>query len=1243
MEQEPSPRGLLFRALNSELHGLHSAPVLRNLSNPAPVRQSRPLPPRSRGFSLVVSLFLMVVMTLIATGLLSLSSIALRSASRASDQEIAKANARLALMIAIGELQTALGPDQRVSAPGAILESGSRSVANPQWVGVWSTRKSDGSSFWTRDDLGGGLQDLRVRENWDREKEALSYLVSGNEGGRTAGRNLIGPFEDRSDDGTWVEVVGPGTLGSAADLDRKRVSVPKVEMNEGGRPSGSYGYWVGDLGVRANVAVQDGWKGKAGGEAEAYSVMASQQVSPQVMDAGSGGRWDEGKTERGKLASISQIDLAVGKEWKNELWQDVTTWSQGVLCDVREGGLKKNLSIYLDSTSGGGGPAGSIADSDRLVGPRNAGHAAVLGQDWGSSRFKNTAPTFAMLRDLVRQSPSLDAKRVAVRLPQATTQSGDLAAGRSAFANNAPTLLKGKSAADLQPILVEASAFSLYSTFRNPVGSLRAYSLRKHFWPRVVLWNPYNVPLELPPSVVMIQINGRSTLRVQAQSLTGSQGTLIVQFLEGGRAARQIPPGTAFKDSDLFRDPYAGMWYFSLPAETIEPGGCYVYTTAAARPYSGADVMGNRLSSSVVPDPSRNLHINYSTYVSATNTFEGGSDFLYQSYTHNLVSGEKNQVDDSRAIWKSAEGVSSLSVTGFDTLPQIQAVSCSPQFGAGREPNVVWSVNNSVPIPYYGTTEYTITAIPDTRSREGYRLRWFDEPVSNLLAAARTTGEAAFEEALLANWNPRAAYSIRSPWENLAGDPGDGLASGPWFYGAYTKDLYDNEVGWAAQMPRFSNGKARGNPFGPPQEGRDRMILFEVPRAETGVVSLAQFQHAKLTDHVWHPSYAIGNSLADPRLGIDGLTGTAPKLGSETMGGWNASAIGWASDADRSANSDEWARFGRFLLQDLPENDSVVYDLSYEVNHSLWDEFFLSGGGKDRLSAMVENGEPLPNGRLKRRVGASLDDLVDLNRSARTLMLDGAFNVNSTSVEAWKALLASTLGAKLSTSGGIPVPRSPLSKGEEWEAGSGSADDDSAWDGFRSLDEEEIGLLAREIVNEVKLRGPFLSLSDFVNRRLVNDHATNRTGVKGALQAAIDRANLNAAFDQSYRLDNGTPLGDYRHPDNIRDATRIDQRLKPASKAWGAPGYLTQADLLQVIGPALSARSDSFVIRTYGEAKDASGEITARAWCEAVVQRTPDPIAPDGEGLDPDRTRPEGAFGRSFKVISFRWLAGAEV
>ena len=67
------------------------------------------------------------------------------------------------------------------------------------------------------------------------------------------------------------------------------------------------------------------------------------------------------------------------------------------------------------------------------------------------------------------------------------------------------------------------------------------------------------------------------------------------------------------------------------------------------------------------------------------------------------------------------------------------------------------------------------------------------------------------------------------------------------------------------------------------------------------------------------------------------------------------------------------------------------------------------------------------------------------------------------------------------------------------------------------------------------------------------------------------------------------------------------------------------------------------MIRTYGEVKNADGEVTARAWCEAVVQRTPEPVAPDSEGLDPDLSQPAGAFGRCFKVVSFRWLSGAEV
>ena len=70
-------------------------------------------------------------------------------------------------------------------------------------------------------------------------------------------------------------------------------------------------------------------------------------------------------------------------------------------------------------------------------------------------------------------------------------------------------------------------------------------------------------------------------------------------------------------------------------------------------------------------------------------------------------------------------------------------------------------------------------------------------------------------------------------------------------------------------------------------------------------------------------------------------------------------------------------------------------------------------------------------------------------------------------------------------------------------------------------------------------------------------------------------------------------------------------------------------------------RSDSFLVRTYGEALDGEGNVKARAWCEAVVQRTPQPVVADESGINPD---PEnGPWGRKFEIVSFRWLSPGEV
>lgn len=75
--------------------------------------------------------------------------------------------------------------------------------------------------------------------------------------------------------------------------------------------------------------------------------------------------------------------------------------------------------------------------------------------------------------------------------------------------------------------------------------------------------------------------------------------------------------------------------------------------------------------------------------------------------------------------------------------------------------------------------------------------------------------------------------------------------------------------------------------------------------------------------------------------------------------------------------------------------------------------------------------------------------------------------------------------------------------------------------------------------------------------------------------------------------------------------------------------------IMTAIGPMLSVRSDTFRIRAYGDALNpvpesgqAAGAIEAVAYCEAIVQRTP-------------QTLP--GFGRRFVITSFRWLGPDDI
>jgi hypothetical protein len=188
----------------------------------------------------------------------------------------------------------------------------------------------------------------------------------------------------------------------------------------------------------------------------------------------------------------------------------------------------------------------------------------------------------------------------------------------------------------------------------------------------------------------------------------------------------------------------------------------------------------------------------------------------------------------------------------------------------------------------------------------------------------------------------------------------------------------------------------------------------------------------------------------------------------------------------------------------------------------------------------------------------------------------------------------------------------------------------TTYDGYRRLDAGDIRKLATEMVRQVRLRGPFMSLADFVNRSL--DAADPvELQLRGALAEALRRSGVNQKLEIYPASSSGIPTWN------------ADAEAGP--RAENAPGWLSQADLLARLGNAISSRSDTFRIRAYGDKRAANGDIRASARCEAIVQRLPefvDPSDPPEEAvvdLNPTNT----TLGRRFRIVAFRWMTEDEL
>jgi hypothetical protein len=318
-----------------------------------------------------------------------------------------------------------------------------------------------------------------------------------------------------------------------------------------------------------------------------------------------------------------------------------------------------------------------------------------------------------------------------------------------------------------------------------------------------------------------------------------------------------------------------------------------------------------------------------------------------------------------------------------------------------------------------------------------------------------------------------------------------------------------------------------------------------------------------------------------------------------------------------------------------PHTPDGVADFNHRLNDALWDRFFFSTlpAGDDPLPAA------LPNRRMVYYRPGGLPPARDAVRNFETaaahLLIDGPFNINSTSVDAWQAQLASLngqsiawddpeTGATNTVTLGSAFPRSPVVNGS----------DSDGWRGFRALTDEQLHGLATAIVDQVKTHGPFRSLADFVNRPL--DAGAEETRLAGLLQVALDQV---ANPPSSLAPTPGLPAIAGPSPALPWPAASRGHR------STLAPGWLSQADVLSVLGPVLAARSDTFLVRAYGDAVNpVTGAMESRAWCEAVVQRVPDYVDPaDPPEAVAGLTETNATFGRRFEIVQFRWLTPEEV
>ena len=1185
-----------------------------------------------------------LALTLGVMALLLPSSVSLSAPD--SDQASARANAQAALKLALAELQKCVGPDQRVTARADLLDE---NIANPRLTGVWESWEIKATAPPQSTDYEKPAKDVKFR----------GWLVSNTDPEATrqvsfASQQLANPAT------LW----GTGSLGNTAPVS-SFVSAPKVSVSS---PDGAYAWAVLDEGIKARINTP--YIGGATSVAAKTLQLGSGERSGVEFIPGLGGLsrsfFESSTSEFADFVrgigdtnfGLTAERLAPGTgEVLKTLLHDVTFHSMGLFTDTARGGFKKDFQLLTNTTTlpaiySGRGVYASMLRLETTEVPSDPAWASL---HEFSRLYRDKLVKSGGLPVIKAQTPDGWAAATTAGDPQ-TTQVTTINRAPPPGVILIPTIAKVQMLFSLlgrdlyanlpDYIQRELTTAEKASGIHGPQdGNFRAtkynYDLHLLYMPIITLHNPYNVAVDCSDLRVEF-VNVPFAMKIYRSGEAQSTGMVPFQTMTADNDDSQRGKLFGMNLRNKSVDGKPGDATFRLLPGEVKVFSPYLDPERTYR----EDLQSRKFW---------DIYLG-SNFTNNMDTIPGWRGYGIGYDCEWLAGNQPVDQDFSKGRWGGCLAMAWNDEIYVEFTPYTTFSSALPDANKNKFIIQMTGPNSSGGRAIVSAIEMDYespTGLQNYMTNTGVTLP-LRYPKTGTIRGVDLVDRALVKIKDLIRPKPFALLSVQAKSTSGARDATkeDGrLGTKPWCFA-------HANIGGSTQKVVTEHCANQSHEFD--------LQALDVTKGATSLVSLDSMDRGN--------SISGQSPLYGTKFGVQYDIPLAPLQSFTTLNGANPGGASGYLPRFAQPIGNSWAHplISPAKLMETKTGGNYL-DHSFLLNLALYDSFYFSGlasqtGTFDSikstatLATAFAAGQALddprlllyrPNGKHASAFVSETAALTAYASVASWQLMKGAFNVNSTSVIAWKAMLASIHDAdavinKIDKTAGssaiTPLTTTAVNEARisrfrlpaSTSAADGAVPKDAYWLGPREYSDAQMQTLAENIVKQVRLRGPFLSMAEFVNRRLGTDDKAQC----GALQQAIDDADVN----KSLALTAGAGF-------EIPAATVINYKYaNPTAGAGpsyqGAPGYLTQADLLNVLGNAATVRSDTFTIRGYGEAHDASGQIAANAICEAVVQRLPDwndpadlaEVAPAALVSESNKT-----LGRRFRLISFRWLTPDEI